>query len=1168
MNLGQKTNTGFARVELRGAAPLNFEFLPGGALFAIRHGPTLINQFLPGPVDDGLFRLLFRWRSEPGGGWNWASLVGPTTQFSTENPRKAEWRTVPIPGLNCRTELTLDAEKSAWSWRVVVSNDTRAAIALDVLHAQDLGLADEGAVRNNEAYTSQYIDLLPIKDAALGWVIFARQNQAMAKGHHPWLAMACAEGAAEFCTDGTQFYGMDHRLAGTPLAVREEKLASRRKQGEFALGGLQSRWIELAPGGKYETTFIARFVEDHPSASTEADVALLRELVPMKGDAPPAAPAVSSTREDEGASARSSSASLFVTAPWLHGETPSAADWAEWFPGERRHEERDPKGAVLSFFHGVDTHVVAQGKEASIARPHGHILRSGDGRWFDANHFGLTCYASGIFAAQAYHGHPSFARLLSVVRNPLNVPRASGQRVFVRCDERWQQLGVPSAFAMTPGDVRWIYRLEDGVLELRAFCSGDRPFGCLEIRMLKGRAREFLISHELVLGALEFEHAGDLDFNPGERWVACIPSEKTLVGRQEPGVCFAIAAAEPGEFAAISGAEWLADSGEKNGDAVSSSCPSERRGESAAPLEGPYVVFQTKPTTRCALIMLGTSNGRDALPEAVRQARNVFERDATPARPLASAVELRRPGDRAVQRVNEILPWFAHNAAIHFSAPHGLEQYGGAAWGVRDVCQGSVEWLLTSRQFGVVRRVLEVVFAQQYATDGGWPQWFMFPPYRFIQQAHSHGDVCFWPVKALCDYVEASGDIEFLGTSIGYTDPKQFTETGPRETVLQHCERVMAQCESRLIAGTSLVNYGDGDWDDTLQPADPQLRTRMVSAWTVGLAFHAFRQFARVCRRARADATADRLEKLCQSMRRDFSAELMPDGVVAGFLIFEENGTRRTLLHPRDAVTHIRYRLLPMTRSILAELFTLEEAERHLEIIGRELRYPDGVRLMSEPTPYLGGIERLFKRAETAANVGREIGLQYVHAHLRYAEALAKVGRAEELWWAVQAVNPVDLRAVVANAAPRQSNVYFSSSDADFPDRYEAEKRWTELRPGSVLVHGGWRLYSSGPGLFLHKVRSCLLGLRESFDDVVFDPVLPRALDGLTARMNLCGKTVEVRYAVRDGVHTPKRIVVNGTEIPCARQDANPYRSGGVLVAVRELGGLLNEERNLIEVHL
>ncbi|MEI9999435.1 MAG: hypothetical protein WDO13_09830 [Verrucomicrobiota bacterium] len=33
-------------------------------------------------------------------------------------------------------------------------------------------------------------------------------------------------------------------------------------------------------------------------------------------------------------------------------------------------------------------------------------------------------------------------------------------------------------------------------------------------------------------------------------------------------------------------------------------------------------------------------------------------------------------------------------------------------------------------------------------------------------------------------------------------------------------------------------------------------------------------------------------------------------------------------------------------------------------------------------------------------------------------------------------------------------------------------------------MKGGWRIYSSGPGLYLHKVVSCLLGWRESFGEV------------------------------------------------------------------------------------
>jgi CRISPR-associated protein Csx3 len=280
---------------------------------------------------------------------------------------------------------------------------------------------------------------------------------------------------------------------------------------------------------------------------------------------------------------------------------------------------------------------------------------------------------------------------------------------------------------------------------------------------------------------------------------------------------------------------------------------------------------------------------------------------------------------------------------------------------------------------------------------------------------------------------------------------------------------------------------------------------------------------------------------------------------VAGFVVPEGDGVFRPLLHPTDHVTGIRYRLLPMTRGVLAELFTADEARHHLAIVERELRYPDGVRLMSEPSRYDGGRQRLFRRADTAANVGREIGLQYVHAHLRYAEAMARVGDAGALWWALQAVNPVALDASVPNAAPRQSNVYFSSSDGDFPDRVEAAARWNELRTGAVAVRGGWRLYSSGPGLYLHKVRAALLGVRESFGDVVMDPMLPRSLDGLVAKVRLLGRPVTIRYRIRPAA----RITVDGAPVSLDAREPNPYRPGGWRVPAASLA-----RANTIDVDL
>src|SRR5688500_795535 len=190
-----------------------------------------------------------------------------------------------------------------------------------------------------------------------------------------------------------------------------------------------------------------------------------------------------------------------------------------------------------------------------------------------------------------------------------------------------------------------------------------------------------------------------------------------------------------------------------------------------------------------------------------------------------------------------------------------------------------------------------------------------------------------------------------------------------------------------------------------------------------------------------------------------------------------------------------------MTRGILSGIFTRDQAEHHLELIREHLLYPDGARLMDRPTEYRGGVERTFRRSESASFFGREIGLQYVHAHLRYAEALAVMGRADELWRALLVVNPIAVTDVVGNARPRQRNCYFSSSDAAFADRYEASRDYDKLRQGQVPVDAGWRIYSSGPGIYTNLVIRHLFGLRRHFDFVEFDPVLPGELDGAVVEL-------------------------------------------------------------------
>ena len=389
--------------------------------------------------------------------------------------------------------------------------------------------------------------------------------------------------------------------------------------------------------------------------------------------------------------------------------------------------------------------------------------------------------------------------------------------------------------------------------------------------------------------------------------------------------------------------------------------------------------------------------------------------------------------------------------------------------------------------------------------------------------------------------------------------------TSQTETIFAHTERQIAKIERDCIPGTALPVYAGGDWEDTLQPADPAMATQLVSAWTVELAYQTLTRYRTVCERAGKSAMAERLAGLCARIRADFDRFLLPDGIVAGLAHFGPDGVEY-FLHPRDRKTGVDYRLLPMTRGIISGMFSVEQADRHLEIIERHLTFADGVRLMDRPMEYRGGTSRFFKRAESAACFGREVGLQYVHAHIRYIEALARVGRADAAFRGLLAVCPIRLDLDVRNALPRQSNAFFSSSDAAFDDRGQASREFDRLRTGRVGVRGGWRVYSSGPGIYLNQVVSNVLGLRTYFEDVVFDPVLPRRADGLTFDAGYEGRPVRYRWHVTREGFGPREVRVNGQPLDGRRSSDNPYRAGGLLVSREVFSAALGEAGNLVEV--
>ena len=127
-----------------------------------------------------------------------------------------------------------------------------------------------------------------------------------------------------------------------------------------------------------------------------------------------------------------------------------------------------------------------------------------------------------------------------------------------------------------------------------------------------------------------------------------------------------------------------------------------------------------------------------------------------------------------------------------------------------------MEFFLTFGHFPTVKKILARVFRYQNA-EGEWPQWFMFDEYPFAAD-DCHGDIVFWPLKALADYLTATHDYGFLSENI---ELKQ----GGVLPLSRLVEKSLHSIENRFIGDSGLITYAGGDWDDTLQPVNCLLYT-------------------------------------------------------------------------------------------------------------------------------------------------------------------------------------------------------------------------------------------------------------------------------------------------------------------------------------------------------
>ncbi|MCD4826473.1 MAG: hypothetical protein K8Q99_01675 [Acholeplasmataceae bacterium] len=1058
---------------------LTFRFLETGDIYDVSYHDYQINLLKGNALDGSLMNVYMR--TKINGSFESTALICRDVLTHVEFLDDK----VVYKGRFKDINYQLDLIVGAFQWDIHVTLESEKTQDVELFYGQDVAIQNKSSVLSSEAYTVQYIDY-KVKQDNHGYTLSAKQNQ----GAPQYLQIGSYSNNIGFSTDGFQFFGKSYKSTQLPEALYIDKLESVIKQYEFSYLTIQSEKISI--NKKAHFSFYGYYEAERLNSETKDMIDI--DMLPYQIESDITLSKLNST---------------YQRYHVLNGDDLTETQVSALFPNQRHIEKNLDK--TLSFFTDHHHHVVLKEKEQLVERPHGHLMIHGDILHVSDHVMATTNFMFGIFNSHIVLGNTSFNKFLGDLRNPLNVQKISGQRIYIKKDGKYHILSIPSYYEMGGATTRWYYAFEDDALIVDVSVDIHKASQSLKIYSKNHKKYDFIITQQILLDVNEY--MGDITYQQEEDSVLFSISGKTMAAMKYPNLKYKMTIGKSAQI--ISESDFLG-------------------------LEEQHGLFILKYNDSSE-ISIKTQASFDEFEASDLSYEQADELGTKYFKSILNQAELAHKDDQAnMNKLNDTLFWYTHNALVHYASPHGLEQYNGAAWGTRDVCQGPVELFAAAGKYDLIREILLKVYQRQFIENGDFPQWFMFGKFYQIQAHEAHGDIIIWPLRTLGYYLQATSDFSILDEKVPYMSmhKNEFTES---YGLIEHIKKQINTIKESFIPNTYLPRYGGGDWDDTLQPANHDLTTKMVSGWTVALLYESVHLLGAELE-SKDKELSEELLALAKNIKADYKKYMIVDGIPSGFVVFEDNNQLSYLLHPRDQKTGLKYRLLPFVRSFISELAEKEVMNDYINLIDKIFMHPDGVRLMDTAVKYEGGKKTYFVRAETAANFGREIGLQYVHAHIRYIESMAKIGASQRAYNAIFQIVPIQMKEHVKNAEIRQSNMYFSSSDADFNNRYEAKKDFELVRQGNIKVKGGWRLYSSGPGIFIHQIIHHILGVGQYHQDLHIDPVITKAQDGLTFTSQFEDKTIKITYHYGD-----EKLLINGLGVSY-KQTQNSYRQSGYII--------------------
>ncbi|MFV0518752.1 MAG: GH36-type glycosyl hydrolase domain-containing protein [Lachnospirales bacterium] len=1086
-----------------------YRFLNTGNIYSFLNDDIMINGFFGNLPKGSINNIWLRVYKEN------KIDVYPLLGISSNSTLSKSERSLKFSGNieNISYNVTFYPKDNMWFWKVDLDSPNAT---VDLLYGQDIGLSTVTGLLENELYSAQYLGNT-IFEKNNGYIVCSRQNLPQ-NDNFPYIQQGMLKGkVVAYSTDAFQFFGKTFKLT-EEIEYLYKDLQNENLQFECSYTALQSDKHILKGSESFVFYGITKtnFTEAITTIDFLDEISACYKSLDLNLE----------YIEIEQIKIKSKYTNI------LNGKQWNKEEVENHFPNRRLEEILDNK--LLSFFDEDNSHFVLQQKELLVERPHANIITTLiDSFEINNNLITTTNYINGIFNSQTVIGNTSMNKLTSSTRSLLDYFKTSGQRILILIDEKYYILNLPSLFEMGLNYSRWYYDIETDIIEITTYAKSDNTEIILELSSKNKIKYDYIVTNQLVMGKHEYLSPIEINNNFSSLEI----SQPLDIANKSPYpfLNYNISIAN-NDYLIISDSIFYSDEKSKNDTLVCIDI--KNRSDFKLHISGSLT------EKKASYITSDFDTEKKVYINFYKKFISHFN-----AKSIYENIEL--------EKLNTIMFWFTHNALVHYAVPHGIEQSGGAAWGTRDISQGPMELFLSTQNYTLARNVILEIFSHQSEKTGEWPQWFMFDKYPDAME-DCHGDVIFWPLKCVGDYINVTNDFTIFDEYIPFKDTKK------NVTLLEHIKNALHSIEGRFLENTHLISYAGGDWDDTLQPASLELKENLVSSWTQALAYQVLSTLSFSLKKI-DNPLSIKLNTMSKNIKASFDEYLIIDGVIAGFIYRTSSLEFSPLLHPKDQTTGIKYRLLPMTRSIISNLADVKQATSNFEQIDNNLFCPDGVRLMDKPAKYNGGISELFLRAERAANVGREVSLQYTHAHIRYIEALCHMGYTNRAWSSLFQINPITLKEVVPKSLPRQSNLYFTSSEGAFLDRYDYAKNFHKLKEGTIDVKGGWRLYSSGPGIYIKNVIENIFGIRFNGNYLIIDPMLPASLNGIEVTYNCYNKMCILRYHITTNKKRELSIKLNNQYIHSNLND-NPYRSSGISLDKTLLTN--TNEENIIDVYV